>query len=1097
MADNQDILSDDELAVYEVPNPAVAAAVAAVPPPAAQPEAPASDVLSDDEIEAYGIANTPAQAAPVPAPVEPAPVEEPATEPAGVTMVAPDNSIVVIHPDDVEPAVRLKGYQLLTPELQHDLDLQETHGGFGGKVVTSLEGIGRGASLGISDYAARVASGIAGAIPTPNEILEGERTPIVEGGGIDAQLASRGIYNEQAADSAARDIKEYQEANPITAGLSEAGGAIAAAVASGGTSQAATLARMTPAGRLASLGGRLGEFLGQGATKAGLGAVGRVAGIGAAAGLEGGVDNAARSVMADITQSGLDPAAMGRTAERMVDAFWDGLKYGAIFGTGVGAVAEGLGRLGKKSADLAEDAVTSTIDAPSAPRPPLVPGGPQTVLRPTGDIANDIKAAKAKLDEAMAAGLHNNADEAENQVAKLLNEQDDAVLAAEGITDDATIDAKLILEPSPEVRGIIERVDAYLNTAKNAQDLEIKFKDAASELEQGLTKDLDDLSRFKTNIFDTYTNRSKNPMVVKDMLAKEGITWGPEVASKWMGRLDELESSFDDVLDGTKQTSFSKMETGAAKAGKESLAKIRTYLTRLAKGEQGPVAPNARIGGSSVDDVAEAILGFDQLKSHLGTFAAQHIAGRPPTKSQALFQRLYMQIRADLQDPSLVGEAFSKFQTVKNASITRAIRQGQLLRSNFARAGSHEAGGQYRFADLIEYDPKKVGAVLDGLADPRGRKDIRDLVSGVTSEVELMETLAKYYPMPPEALATIKAQRQVLESATSKIRAAKELAVKAAEARSLASQTGVFQVVMDGIKGIPYAGTAFASLVGTAKTTVRGLSAAVAALGKGAVKQEDQLAKAVTNTYKHLVEGKAPVAAATRVTKAAAKEPLHLGGLGITSNQVRKAIEEARALQESGSKESAALAAQLEEIRNESPELADAINAKVMAKAGFITSKMPPPDNSDPFKTRPAMVDPMMERSIAKYVSAARDPIGSLDRLANGTGTKEDKETLKVLYPSMYKRFTEQVQERIKNSGKVPPPDKRQLLHFATGIPMAREQRPKYLLDRQKARKQAGPAEPKSDQLKPMVTPSNAKTEFKADQHFASRSDSIISGTDN
>ncbi len=1097
MADNADILSDDELAAYEAPSPA---AMAAVAPPAAQPSAPASDALTPDELAAYEAVVEPQHVAAVPPAVdEPAAAPAPMPEPETVQLVAPDESLVDVPIADADRAVRVEGYRIATAEdaseAARQAALQAQYGDFGGKVVAGTQGTARGLTLGLSDYAGRVASGVTSGLLGPD-------VPIAAGPGLDAPLVERGIYDEAAADAAAAETKAYQEANPVTATATEIGGAIAPALLSGGAtaggSAALTAARLTPAGQLARLGVGLTEALGKKAAEKGLGVLGRIGASALGAGVEGAVDNATRVAMDDLMQSGVDQEALARTAERMLPAAWDGFKYGAILGGGGHAVAEGVGRLaqGRAAREVLEQADEAFPTRP-LPEPDLPP--PEAV-RPAEEIAADIEAAQKRLNDAEASGLSRGADEAEQAVGELLAEQEKATLAREGLSSNDAIEAKLRLEPTPETMGLIERIDAHLNTAKNADDLERKLGDVKDVLEKEITGSLDNMSRLKKNTVDVLANKATMPAVVRDMVAREGAQWTPDVAQKWMGRLEELETAFDDVLDGTKQTSFKPREVAAAKAGKESLAKMRQYLTSMAKGEQGPIAPGARIEGKTIDDVVETILGFDDLKSHLGTFA-QESAGRPATKSQALFQRLYMQVRADLQNPKLVGQSFATFQTAKNAAQTRSIRLGRLLRDGYASANSFEAGGAYNFGDVIEFDPKKVGAVLDDLANPRARKELRNLVAGATAEVETMETMAKYFPMPPAALASIKAQRQALDTAVNNLRGAQALAVKADEARRLAKQTTVAKVIIDGIKGLP-GGAALANFTGALTGGAKALSAGIVALGQGAAKSERGLARAAGNTVKNFVERTPEEAAKARKVvpiRAAKGDPPHLRGVGITANELRKAIEEAEALQSADSDESRALEQQLADIRDESPELADAIGAKVREKAAFIVSKVPPPDTGDPFRRSGVFIDPMTERSVARYVAASRDPEAALDRMADGTGTPEDRETLQALYPALYRRYASQVEAQMQETKRVPTPQQRQALHFATGVVASREQQPGYMLKRRDARQNAGASqmrEPESEQLKPMVTPSNAKTEFSADKRFASRTDAIMGGAD-
>jgi hypothetical protein len=244
---------------------------------------------------------------------------------------------------------------------------------------------------------------------------------------------------------------------------------------------------------------------------------------------------------------------------------------------------------------------------------------------------------------------------------------------------------------------------------------------------------------------------------------------------------------------------------------------------------------------------------------------------------------------------------------------------------------------------------------------------------------------------------------------------------------------------------------------------------------------------------------KAPPALKSAAAKAA---PAHLQGLGITANALRRAIEDAQALEDPGSDQSRAFEMQLADVAAESPELAQALRDKAMASAAFIAEKVGPPvDTSDPFQARPSLVDPVTERSVARYVDAARYPAKAFARMAQGQGTKEDRETLQALYPRQYQRYVEGVVAAAQKLKKPPTPSQRQQLHQATGVPMSREQDPEYVARRQAVyaaeKEQQGQPDPsESPSGAPLVKPSKANTEFKADRRFASRSDEIMGGPD-
>src|SRR5690606_27160108 len=116
----------------------------------------------------------------------------------------------------------------------------------------------------------------------------------------------------------------------------------------------------------------------------------------------------------------------------------------------------------------------------------------------------------------------------------------------------------------------------------------------------------------------------------------------------------------------------------------------------------------------------------------------------------------------------------------------------------------------------------------------------------------------------------------------------------------------------------------------------------------------------------------------------------------------------------------------------------------VHATAAWIVEKgAPPVSTSDPL--RPAQVgqlDPVRQLRSARYIRAARKPNEAMQRLAEGTGTIEDRETLDALYPAMFRAFGERVLAKARKSKQPLTYRERQRLHFATGLPFSADQVP-------------------------------------------------------
>ncbi len=160
---------------------------------------------------------------------------------------------------------------------------------------------------------------------------------------------------------------------------------------------------------------------------------------------------------------------------------------------------------------------------------------------------------------------------------------------------------------------------------------------------------------------------------------------------------------------------------------------------------------------------------------------------------------------------------------------------------------------------------------------------------------------------------------------------------------------------------------------------------------------------------------------------------------GASAGEIERAVQQAREMDDPDSPTSSRFRAAIEEVSADDPVFAKAAEAKFKERAAFLNEKAGPAmDDSDPFNPR---VPPMPRGEAAKlnrYANAAVAPAAALKRLGRGQGTTEDIETLQTLYPRLYQDFVTRVGNEIKATKKLPTMRQRQALHRATGIPAGR-----------------------------------------------------------
>jgi len=145
------------------------------------------------------------------------------------------------------------------------------------------------------------------------------------------------------------------------------------------------------------------------------------------------------------------------------------------------------------------------------------------------------------------------------------------------------------------------------------------------------------------------------------------------------------------------------------------------------------------------------------------------------------------------------------------------------------------------------------------------------------------------------------------------------------------------------------------------------------------------------------------------------------------------AVQQARELSDPQSDASLNLqddASVLDEIQ---PGLGTSYARAQVARANFIASKLPPEQAQGIYGTTRPM-DPISERKLKKYVTAAYAPTEALVRIASGEGHPEDLETIKKVYPALYSEFQKRTEAALRQSKKKPPYDARVRIQYATGL---------------------------------------------------------------
>lgn len=197
--------------------------------------------------------------------------------------------------------------------------------------------------------------------------------------------------------------------------------------------------------------------------------------------------------------------------------------------------------------------------------------------------------------------------------------------------------------------------------------------------------------------------------------------------------------------------------------------------------------------------------------------------------------------------------------------------------------------------------------------------------------------------------------------------------------------------------------------------------------------------------------GKKPSAAAVAITKTAQQREKIAAGVERFYDQVANGESDA---------ENARYVAMLEQTFG--PDMANAERARFSRQQQFLMEKAGDPKS------------PLFRTQFLKYAEPALHPLEAIDRIASGSATAEDRETLKALHPQLFASFMRRALEQVAKAS--PTYDQRLRISQALGVPLDASLEPaRYQMHQEIAAQQAGMAGAKRQQNQ-VLTPGNRQT---------------------
>jgi hypothetical protein len=154
----------------------------------------------------------------------------------------------------------------------------------------------------------------------------------------------------------------------------------------------------------------------------------------------------------------------------------------------------------------------------------------------------------------------------------------------------------------------------------------------------------------------------------------------------------------------------------------------------------------------------------------------------------------------------------------------------------------------------------------------------------------------------------------------------------------------------------------------------------------------------------------------------------------LTPEDFQTALADAQELQDPNSPASQELVQNAQQLDAVNPGMGMAYVQSARAGAQLIANKLPKNTSAAIFAPRPVL-DPITERSLQRTVQAAKDPRRTFERIASGDHSPEDIETLRTVYPGLYKAFQQHTQQALAGLRQQPDLETRLRIGYALGLP--------------------------------------------------------------
>lgn len=582
-----------------------------------------------------------------------------------------------------------------------------------------------------------------------------------------------------------------------------------------------------------------------------------------------------------------------------------------------------------------------------------------------------------------------------------------------------------------------------------------------------IAKREDELNAIKSRVMVDEGSKKIKAKRVRELMKDSAPDDTDAVYGAFEGFTTSHANRLDDLLH-TRKAELTSIGGGA----NSKVRQMRDNLQEMAARMDDVKAARAA-GKTDGEAVADLYMMADNFKTSMG-----RVADSKNRWLQEQFRPFYQETREFLTDKTLWGGAVvDKIQTPMNAAWTGYIPTQRARNKLMTRLDVTDASGAgLGFEREAATDPKSVAGLLRGLADPLDSMNRRAFVEGGRSRLKLLEQMGDSYGASAKE---IKRARQIHEEIEGAMAKAERVSMDAKAADELLEELsaipGAGGVVQVGA-GVADRASKLQSLHQSAKAGQASLSQKMSSLVRGAKERTKGATRKARNAG--MVAG---VSASQRDDSPKAKRDRY--------SDAAKQLQEFERDPQGGTRRVVSRAGG----GQGAPMLSQSLAATAARGAQHLLDTMPrsrrraldPIDEIDAKRVSDTEISQWLDR-----VDAVENPLGVIDEVSEGRVPRHKIETIKQVYPSLFRDMQDAALDELAELEEPPPYDTLKAIGLVLDLPVDDTLTPSFVAAMQRSAQSVNTA----PATEPAVTPGNARAPSEMDEMHSTRADRLAGG---